>query len=212
MLRSNTFRLFFANNTARTVTLKVCTQANGFPEYSFYVKGSNDTLCLDVQGNPDQAAFNEFMMKLPNLKEVKFPASPDENIGNIHRTIVEEINRKYFGDMVGQSMPAPTQMAVTPTNIPNSAPTAPVNTVENTTPAYNQTTAAAPAPVVPVQNAIPTTPPVPPAVNPTPVQETTAAPTNSVATEDSRGQRPPCFGNNEYNDKCAACPWDNECV
>ena len=29
-------------------------------------------------------AFNEFMINLPNLKEVKFPSSPDENIGNIH--------------------------------------------------------------------------------------------------------------------------------
>lgn len=212
----------FANNTARTVTLKIGTQANGFPEYSFYVKGSNDTLCVDMQGNPDQAAFNEFMMKLPNLKEVKFPASPDENIANVHRTVVEEINRKYFGDMVGTPMPAPTQMAATPTTVSNStpaytapinsAPVAPVNAIENTVPAHNLAPVAASTPVAPVQNVAPTTAPVQSAVDSTPAQETVVAPVNAIATEDSRGQRPPCFGNNEYNDKCAACPWDNECV
>ena len=196
----------FTNNTTRIVTLKVGTQANGFPEYTFYVKGNTDTLCIDNAGNPDQIAFNDFMAKMPNLNEVKFPSSPDENMMNIHRTIVEEINRKYFGAAVNgnASMPNPTQMASMSTNIPpmqNSTPItqAPVNNVQ----APMQQTAS-------VQNVAPATP-----VNSAPIVETPVAPTqtvNTVATEDSRGQRPPCFGNNEYNDKCAACPWDNECV
>ena len=35
---------------------------------------------------------------------------------------------------------------------------------------------------------------------------------SNAEVTNSKGQRPPCFGNNEYNDKCAACPFDNECV
>lgn len=201
----------FVNNTARTVTLKVGTQANGFPEYAFYVKGSNDTLCVDEQGNPNQAAFNEFMMKLPNLKEVKFPASPDENIGNIHRTIVEEINRKYFGEMVGASMPAPTQMASTATTDQTAS-------VANTMPIQNivaeTSSISTPLNNVPTSN-LEVTQPVQTIATSTPVvetQTTTVAPIQEAVAEDPRGQRPPCFGNNEYNDKCAACPWDNECV
>jgi hypothetical protein len=230
----------FANNTARTVTLKIGTQANGFPEYSFYVKGSNDTLCIDVNGTPDQNAFNEFMIKLPNLKEVKFPSSPDENIANVHRTVVEEINRRYFGDMVGTPMPAPTQMGgnvvqntfVPPANnIDNFMPQAQTVTVDSTTtppvstpvpntavPPVSQTTAT----VQPVIPSVPVNPvsvvETPVASNTIPVQEAAGVanvaptPTNNIGTEDPRGQRPACFGNNEYNDKCAACPWDNECV
>ena len=193
----------FAQNTARTVTLKVGTQANGFPEYSFYVKGSNDVLCVDANGAPDQAAFNEFMMKLPNLKEVKFPSSPDENIANVHRTIVEEINRRYFGDMVGTSMPAPTQMASTSTGDVTNINQTPMNNTPIQNPmsenvaTINLSTANS---TIPGNNSV--------------QENTTVTPATTVATgtEDPRGQRPPCFGNNEYNDKCAACPWDNECV
>ena len=204
----------FANNVARTVTLKVGTQANGFPEYSFYVKGSNDTLCVDMQGNPDQTAFNEFMMKLPNLKEVKFPSSPDENMGNIHRTVVEEINRKYFGDMTGTPMPAPTQMATTSTVTTNTT----IPPIINSVPTVN------PNVTIPVQPVVPQVPvvetPIPSPVQETlvaPVQETVSTsvapvPTSNTVSDDPRGQRPSCFGNNEYNEKCAACPWDNECV
>ena len=193
----------FTNNNTRVVTLKIGTQANGFPEYTFYVKGNTDTLCVDNAGNPDQAAFNEFMAKMPNLNDVKFPAQPDENMMNIHRTIVEEINRKYFGAAVtGNSpMPNPTQMVSIVTN--------PTNIPVTTTPAQVSVTET---PVAPVQNVAPATPPVQPAANSVPVQETVVAPTNTVAIEDSRGARPSCFGNNEYNDKCAACPFDAECV
>lgn len=207
----------FANNTARTVTLKIGTQANGFPEYSFYVKGSNDVLCVDSNGMPDQSGFNEFMMKLPNLKEVKFPSSPDENIANIHRTVVEEINRKYFGDMVGTPMPAPTQMAASPVSVPTTnvnstnllhnqdSVSENVNTINSFTP-VNTNNVQTNTPSDITQNVV-----TPPTVN-APVQENVSAPTVNSGTEDSRGQRPPCFGNNEYNEKCAACPWDNECV
>lgn len=93
----------FTNNETRNVTLKVETQANGFPGYTFYVKNNTTTLCVDENGNPDQAAFNEFMAKMPNLKEIKFPSTPTEDHMKIHRTIVEEINRKYYGDNVNES-------------------------------------------------------------------------------------------------------------
>ena len=200
----------FANNTARTVTLKIATQANGFPEYTFYVKGSNDTLCVDVQGNPDQAAFNEFMIKLPNLKEVKFPAAPDENIGNIHRTVVEEINRKYFGDMVGTPMPAPTQMASASSN------TTVVNTAPVQSTMFETANISNPVNNIPVSNPVDSTV-VQTVVSDTPVVETTVQPVNTApvqeeVTANATVQRPACFGNNQYNEKCAACPFDAECV
>lgn len=199
----------FTNNNTRVVTLKVGTQANGFPEYTFYVKGNTDTLCIDTAGNPDQAAFNEFMAKMPNLNEVKFPSNPDENMMNIHRTVVEEINRKYFGAAVtgASPMPTPTQMTSAPVNNVNTAPT---NVASGTQAPVNTQVQTPVQPAAPAQNVAPAAP-----VNPAPVAETPVAPApvaNNVAAEDPRGQRPPCFGNNEYNDKCAACPWDNECV
>lgn len=210
----------FALNTARTVTLKVGTQANGFPEYAFYVKGSSDTLCVDANGTPDDAAFSDFMLKLPNLKEVKFPSAPDDDMMNIHRTIVEEINRKYYGAQVGNNtMTPPAQMTpntstapVNPgyttntvnTNIPTN--TAPAQPVQNT-PQTNSVPAAPVNTTPPVQNTTVPTNSAP--VNTAPVQNT--AETNGTENE-TKTQRPACFGNNQYNETCAACPYDAECV
>lgn len=207
----------FTNNTTRVVTLKVGTQTNGFPEYTFYVKGSNDTLCIDTVGNPDQNAFNEFMAEMPNLNEVKFPSSPDENMMNIHRTVVEEINRKYFGAAVtgATPMPNPTQMASAPIPNPASATNVvPAQSVATNVQAPVNTTAQ-----TPVQPAAPTAPVTPAApvaetpVAPAPAESAPAQPASaSVGTEDPRGPRPSCFGDNKYDDACANCPWDSECV
>lgn len=206
----------FIKNESRVVTLKIATQANGFPQYTFYVKGNSVPLCIDTAGNPDEVAYMEYMKNMPNLNEVRYPSTPNEDMMNIHRTVVEEINRSYFGDMVGTTMPNPTQMASNPT--PTETPTYNVNTT--------------PVNSMPVQNAPKIETPVAPSVAPTPTINTTPVANTSTVTNTvpevpidapdeardisvlntNKPERPPCFGNNEYNDKCAACPWDNECV
>lgn len=189
----------FTNNETRNVTLKVGTQANGFPEYTFYVKNNTSVLCVDENGNPDEAAFNEFMAKMPNLKDVKFPSSPTEDMTKIHRTLIEEMNNKYLGGASAAS-DAFKNAAPMGSSVPTSTPTS----VANPAPAVN---------VPPVS----TSTPVPPAstevqapVNPTPVS--TPPVNNNVASEDPRGPRPACYGDNRYDEQCANCPWDAECV
>ena len=181
----------FTNNSTRNVTLKVTTGANGFPEYNFYVKNNESVLCVDANGNPDQAAFNEYMSKMPDIRTIKYPDKPDENMMKIHRAIVEEINNKYFG--ITTSVPPmndPQPMVSNTGNAPATPPVQNVN-VSNTPETINTSS---------TNNVNVTSQPD---VNN--VQE-------NVTSEDPRGVRPPCFGNNEYNEKCAQCPWDAECV
>lgn len=166
----------FTNNTTRTVTLKIGTKSNGFPEYTFYVKGTSTTLCVDDNGQADNEAFNKFMIEMPNLKDVKFPAAPNEDIMNTHKTIVEEINKTYFGERV---------------NVPMSDPT-PMNSNINTT----------------VVDKVDTTEP-PTATMPT---NTVSESTSTAESNDSSGNRPECFGNNEYAGKCLDCPWESQCI
>lgn len=179
----------FTNNSTRNVTLKVTTGSNGFPEYNFYVKNNESVLCVDANGNPDQAAFNDYMSKMPDIRTIKYPDKPDDDMMKIHRAIVEEINNKYFG--------------ITTSTPPMNDPQPMIN--DNVTNNYNQS------------------------VNSNTVNETVNAPNTNVTNnnvqanvsntnqenvtaEDPRGVRPPCFGNNEYNEKCSQCPWDAECV
>ncbi len=176
----------FTNNTTRNVTLKIETQANGFPGYTFYVKNNSTTLCIDEHGNPDQAAFNEFMIKMPNLKEMKFPASPTEDHIKIHRTLVEEIDRKYYGDNINEaakvSFVGAAPMGNTSTQ-PISTTPATVSPVETITRDESSTS-----------------------------QVNEAKVDNAPVSENNTNERPPCFGDNQYNDKCAACPWDSQCI
>lgn len=175
----------FTNNTTRNVSLKVTTGANGFPEYNFYVKNTSSTLCIDSNGQPDQKAFNEFMAKMPDLRTIKYPDKPDEDIMKIHRTIVEEINTKYFG---------------LPTNdIPMNEPYSMVaNTGDVLNTNYTQT------------------------INDTNVVNDISSSSinnnvnndsqENVTSEESKVSRPSCFGNNQYDEKCAQCPFDAECI
>lgn len=178
----------YTDNTSRTVTLKVSTQANGFPGYSFFVKNTQATVSVDTNGNPDDNAFAEFMRNMPNLKEVKFPAAPDENIMKIHQTIVEEISNKYFGEPIPMSSNDVKPMA---------QPATPVNTNTNV-----ETEASAPAPTAAVNTNTASAP------APAPV----SAPVTESANTEAKGERPPCFGDNKYDDVCAKCPFESECV
>lgn len=173
-----------ANNTTRNVTLKINTGANGFPEYIFYVKNNQDTLCVDSNGNPDQDAFNKYMMNMPDIRSVKYPDKPDENMMKIHRTIVEEINTKYFGvPASAPQMPDPQPMVT--------------STFVQTQPVQAQIIQTA-KPDMSIEE------PVNMVVEQSKSEE--------VSFEDPRGAKPPCWGNNQYDDKCAACPWDSDCI
>ena len=178
----------FTENTTRNVTLKVETLANGFPGYTFFVKNNQTTLCVDENGNPDQAAFNEFMIKMPNLKDIKFPKEPTEEINKTHQVVVEEMTRKYFGDTaVTESFKSAAPM--------NEAPIAQyanTNTTTNKVIDNSFEESALNVTETPIQSN--------PVVN------------ESSQPKDERGEKPPCFGNNEYNEKCANCPWDPDCV
>lgn len=183
----------FTENTTRNVTLKIGTQANGFPEYTFFVKNNSTTLCIGEDGNPDQAAFNEFMSKMPNLKEVRFPKEPNEDIMKTHRTVTEEMSRNYFGkEAVSNSF-----ATASPMGNPQAA-------------SINQPVASAPVESVNVSNSS-VSMPIESSTENIPSTTVTANVPPSDSTSD-KGTKPPCFGNNEYNEKCAACPWDNECV
>lgn len=216
----------FTNNITRSVTLKIGTQANGFPEYSFYVKGNSSPLVVDAVGNPDEAGFAAYMANMPNLNEVRFPSKPDENMMNIHRTLVEQINNEYFGTQV-QAMPNPQPMNYNTTPQPNvqqpiyntGTPMPNPAQVVNAPTGTPYTQANINTNVAPVQENVQPAP-----VTPTPVETAPELPAvdsapkfeepieNTEATTDPRGPRPQCFGNNEYNAKCAACPWDSECI
>lgn len=175
----------FTENTTRNVTLKVETQANGFPAYTFFVKNNTSSLCVDDNGNLDDVAFAEFMKNMPNLKEVKFPSAPTEEMMTAQKAVCEEMSRLYFGNVnVSQQFEnaAPTNVANTTAAPANStiAPNAPVQT-------DNQTINTASA-------------------------NTASESVNTTTSEDPRGSKPPCWGNNQYNEVCAACPWDAECI
>lgn len=179
----------FTNNSTRNVTLKVTTGANGFPEYNFYVKNNESVLCMDANGNPDDNAFNMYMTQMPDIRTVKYPDRPDEDMMKIHRAIVEEINNKYFG--IKSSVPPmkdPQPMSYT-------QPTNPVPQIQKK---------SDPVPDFPEVDDLPWD-------TPNNESESNDVQENEVS-EDPRGVRPPCFGNNEYNEKCSQCPWDSECI
>lgn len=180
----------FTENTTRNVTLKVETQANGFPAYSFFVKNNTSTLCVDNNGNPDEAAFTEFMKNMPNLKEVKFPSAPTEEMMTAHKAVCEEMSRLYFGNVnVSQQFEnaAPTNVAnTTTTPIPVNTTAAPGTSVQNDNQTVNTTNATS--------------------------ANTAFEPANTTTVADPRGPKPPCYGNNQYDEKCNACPWDAECI
>lgn len=182
----------FTNNETRNVTLKIETQANGFPGYTFYVKNNSTTLCVDESGNPDQAAFNEFMANMPNLKEMKFPSAPTEDFMNIHKTIVEEINRKYFGENLNEVAKQDFATAAPMGQVSNTRNIKPlqVNNVNNIS-------------ATPVENSPEFTSFSEMALN-------DALGTNNDSSD--KEERPACFGNNEYNEKCSKCKWDAMCV
>ena len=217
----------FTNNTTRLITLKITMGNNGFPDYVFYTKNTNVTLCVDGAGNPDDNAFNEFMANMPDLREMKFGSEPTEQDLKSINAIVEEMNALYFSGVAPSIMFNPVNSG----NVDNVSP-AQVNT-NNTQPNINMGVNITPA----VSNASTT----PVTTSPTPVAqskpvetntvpenekvETVPAPTNSATTStpvnntqtsqptgSPEGNRPPCFGDNKYDDKCAACPWDSQCV
>lgn len=211
----------FTNNITRQVTLKIGTQSNGFPEYSFYVKGNTTPLVVDAMGNPDEAGFATYMANMPNLNEVRFPSKPDENIMNIHRTLVEQINNEYFGTPVNQPMPNPQPMNYNTTSQPNIQPPVYTGTpLPNPTKVTNTQTSVQPnVNVAPVQENVQSTPVTPASVGEAPdLPAVDSAPKfeepveNTEATTDPRGPRPSCFGNNCYNEECSKCPWDPECI
>ena len=105
--------------------------------------------------------------------------------------VVEEINNKYFGIITSvPPMYDPQPMVSNTGSAPATPPVQNVN-VSNTSETINTSSA---------NN-----------VNVTSQPDVNNVQENAVS-EDPRGVRPPCFGNNEYNEKCAQCPWDAECV
>lgn len=178
----------FTNNSTRNVTLKVTTGSNGFPEYNFYVKNNESVLCVDANGNPDQAAFNDYMSKMPDIRTIKYPDKPDDDMMKIHRAIVEEINNKYFG-IATSTPPMNDPQPMVNDNVNNYNQPVNSNTVNENinTPNVNVTNNNVQANV----------------------SNTTQ---ENVTSEDPRGPRPSCFGNNKYDEDCSNCPWDSECV
>lgn len=185
----------FTNNTTRPVSLKIGTQSNGFPEYTFFVKGGSHTLVVDSTGNEDQIEFNKFMASMPNLKDVKFPSVPDENMMTIHKTVVEEINRRYFGEVNNINVPDPVPMTTSTPVVPSTsvAVETPMETVSKNEHVAESTISPASIPVMPVDTSV--------NINTT---ESTISEAKSI--------RPPCFGDNKYNEECSKCPWDSECI
>lgn len=184
----------FTNNITRTVTLKIGTQSNGFPEYTFYVKGNSTPLIVNDAGDPDDKGFAEFMKNMPNLNEVRFPAQVTEDIINVHRTLVEQINNEYFGI-------APTM----------DAEPKPMSQVNTNTPINN----IVPQTVITSESKVNTS-----IENKDDDSMIEAPPKDAVYTSDvsenknsdSKGERPACFGDNKYNEECSKCPWDSECI
>lgn len=195
---SDEIDVLFTNNTTRNVSLKVGTQANGFPEYTFFVKNNTTTLCVDNDGNPDESAFTEFMAKMPNLKDTRFPKEPTEDIMKIHRVVTEQMSKTYFGENTVKE------------SFSNAAP---MGSVAQTT-----TTPATTIPTPGIDDSLPF-PEVKPDFDLSDVNELKSVDeiiadkaadteTNDVNT----GERPPCFGNNQYDEKCSKCPWDSQCI
>jgi len=179
----------FVNNTTRNITLKVGTQANGFPEYTFYPKGTSSTLCVTESGEPDESAFNEFMSKMPDLREVKFASKPTDEYVKIQKTIVEAINNQYFGNVDVTK----AHMQAAPMSVPNPVQNQPQQTV-NTSSSVDLLAST----VTPEQ------------INLSVTEDLSNI--DAVSTSKPLGERPPCYGDNKYNEECAACPWDSECV
>lgn len=173
----------FTDNTTRNVTLKVETQANGFFGYTFYVKNNTTTLCVNKEtGEPDQVAFNEFMAKMPNLKETRFASAPTEDYMKIHRTVVEEINTKYYGSNINESAKQSFVNAAPMGNIPESKE----NNIASITNIPSETV--------------------------TESSSTFSTTTVEPEVKNDLGERPPCFGDNKYDEACSKCPWDSQCV
>lgn len=173
----------FTENTTRNVTLKVETQANGFPAYSFFVKNNTSTLCENDNGQADEAAFNEFMRNMPNLKEVKFPSKPTDEMMTAQRAVCEEMSRLYFGNMnISRQFESAAPMNSTPVN----------NNVSNSTQEPDSVN-------VPWETS----------------QSDSSSELNDIIDEpkqSAESERPSCWSNNRYDDKCDACPWTDSCI
>lgn len=227
---SDSIEELYTFNTSRVMSLTISIGNNGFKNYNFYVKNYNHTICESGPNTPDDARFAELMKSLPDLREYAYSAKgPSDNDVTTLNVIVEQMNREYFAGGIQQ--PQVTQMGTQPYTTPayNQAPqyTQPVgspttqqgmNTVpgnySNNAGAQNATMPNVTQPATPVNNVPPVThepvQPQPsvtqPVSTPVPVQEsTTTMPGNEP-------ERPECFGNNQYNATCAACPWESECV
>lgn len=176
----------FSNNTTRNVSLKIVKQANGFPGYTFFVKNTESTLCENDNGEPDDMAFNEYMKNMPDLRTMKYPAEPTDEIYNTCRAVAEEINRTYFGTVSKEDIKPAAPIANNSSTISE-----PINNSE-------KLAKDIPDPIVTNEDL------------PFNLSEEV---NNSKNTEDkSTSSRPKCFGNNKYDEECEKCPWDPQCV
>lgn len=186
----------FTENTTRNVTLRVTDKNGSFKDYTFTVKNNSTTLCVDDNGNPDDKAFMEFMTNMPNLKDVKFPSEPKDDYLKICNTIAEEMSLKYFGDEGAKNL---FKNAAPMGVVNNTSISTPTTTVNDINPSMNQND-------LDEINGNKTYGTVDNHMN------NTVNTPNSNESVDPRGPRPSCFGDNQYDDKCANCPWDAECV
>jgi len=95
----NTIEEIITANTGKTVILKIGKQANDFPSFAFLIQDGIATICENSNGEPDEKLYTTFKEELPSLNDMKLPAVPDEKVYTVINTIVEEMNRKYFGEI-----------------------------------------------------------------------------------------------------------------
>lgn len=207
----------FTNNTTRLISLNIQTGANGFPNYSFYVKNKDVTLFIDQDGNPDNNAFNSFMASMPNLNELKFGTTPSDNDIKSINALVEEINNIYLKQ--GQQQNKTPQISNVGYNggVGYTQPVANINktNINNFTPHVNSISATQSN----VNDDDNTNNDEQTSVSddekPTNVSKSTKnvekTETSTSKHEDANG-RPSCFGHNKYTEECEDCPWEAQCI
>ena len=183
-----------AANESNVVTLKVTTGANGFSQYNLYVKNTTDVMFKDEAGNPDNAAYNDFLNNLPSLNDLKFPTAPTEEHLKTIRAIVEEMNNTYFGGQVDVNV-----KPMVNTN------TTTINTVAKET-TMNNNTQMSSVSSDPVKENVSSTNNINTNLN---VNTASVPSENNNLSEDTP---PACFNNNKYDEECAKCPWESKCI
>ena len=211
------FNYVFVNNTTRIINLRIGKGANGFPEYRFTPTMKMYTAYTNDAGDPDNEIYEKYIKELPSLEGIKFPATIDSPENSKSQQffvkILEEMTRKYYPSNIFDA-------EKTSKNLGDilSGKKQTLNNDEDLNNYDNESS---------YQEPYINDDDIPFDVDEPKQNETTVSSnftqSNETITNSSNVSNvgevnqevedlPDCFNNNQYDEKCNACPFTDKCL